>query len=361
MTGIKCRHRRTDSPRLFFRVVIHSQVSQQQRVGATSPPLPLCSTQSASAPLTDGARCFCLLPGNPHRAPQLFLCVPCLRHGDAPITYFLFVFFVAVDTDAASTAAACRRRPTRMSRNKNFLLAPPAQGRGRQGDRVFLIDYGLACLAGDGEAARAAAASLADAAGASKSKTAAAAVAATTVWVEVGGKDPAAAAPATHASPRAAEVVVGVAPTPVGDAPTHVSSTVEIKIPLRHSSPPPPPPRPPLRPADSEKSDGSSMPLSPALDACESVAVAAAGAEAEAGSNVDDVAAAVAVPTETVKTTSGPTGLVGSVRYLSVAAHAGGRQTRRCDLESLAYVLVYLVRVRVEGCPTPCVGSVKNN
>lgn len=56
--------------------------------------------------------------------------------------------------------------------------------------------------------------------------------------------------------------------------------------------------------------------------------------------------AEVALPTETIKPTSGPTGLVGSVRYLSVAAHAGGRQTRRCDLESLAYVLIYLVRVR---------------
>ena len=41
------------------------------------------------------------------------------------------------------------------------------------------------------------------------------------------------------------------------------------------------------------------------------------------------------------------TGLVGSVRYLSVAAHSGCRQTRRCDLESLAYVLIYLVRVSV--------------
>lgn len=50
----------------------------------------------------------------------------------------------------------------------------------------------------------------------------------------------------------------------------------------------------------------------------------------------------VSVP---AKPTSGPTGLVGSVRYLSIAAHAGARQTFRCDLESLGYVLIYLVRV----------------
>lgn len=57
--------------------------------------------------------------------------------------------------------------------------------------------------------------------------------------------------------------------------------------------------------------------------------------------------------TEALKPTNGPTGLVGSVRYLSVAAHEGGRQTRRCDLESLAYVLIYLVRVSGESLDAP--------
>ncbi|CAM9851124.1 unnamed protein product, partial [Choristocarpus tenellus] len=40
----------------------------------------------------------------------------------------------------------------------------------------------------------------------------------------------------------------------------------------------------------------------------------------------------------------GPSNLVGSVRYLSILAHRGGRQTRHCDLESLGYVMLYLVR-----------------
>lgn len=57
-----------------------------------------------------------------------------------------------------------------------------------------------------------------------------------------------------------------------------------------------------------------------------------------------------AAKTSAATATTGPTTrLVGSVRYLSVAAHSGGRQTRRCDLESLAYVLIYLVRVSCDG------------
>lgn len=82
------------------------------------------------------------------------------------------------------------------------------------------------------------------------------------------------------------------------------------------------------------------------------------GGDSVTSSGAGGTAGVTAVPTPTgvvkptpptaaaAATTNGPgTGLVGSVRYLSVAAHSGGRQTRRCDLESLAYVLIFLVRV----------------
>ncbi|CAN0247223.1 unnamed protein product, partial [Hapterophycus canaliculatus] len=64
------------------------------------------------------------------------------------------------------------------------------------------------------------------------------------------------------------------------------------------------------------------------------------GASGAAGAG----AAKAAQPTAATAASGPGTGLVGSVRYLSVAAHSGGRQTRRCDLESLAYVLIFLVR-----------------
>lgn len=56
--------------------------------------------------------------------------------------------------------------------------------------------------------------------------------------------------------------------------------------------------------------------------------------------------------TASSKPTGGSTGLVGSVRYLSVSAHEGARQTPHCDLESLGYVLLYLVRVSAAIIPT---------
>lgn len=84
-------------------------------------------------------------------------------------------------------------------------------------------------------------------------------------------------------------------------------------------------------PAAADKGDGGGHPVS--SSSASQVSVVAAALEAR-GTNPPS---------------SGPTtGLVGSVRYLSVAAHSRGRQTRRCDLESLAYVLIYLVRVSTE-------------
>lgn len=88
-------------------------------------------------------------------------------------------------------------------------------------------------------------------------------------------------------------------------------------------------------PAAVNKGDGGSGPVS--SSSASQASVVAAALEAR-GTN----------PPPPPPTNGPTTGLVGSVRYLSVAAHSRGRQTRRCDLESLAYVLIYLVRVSAE-------------
>ncbi|CAM9195186.1 unnamed protein product [Sphacelaria rigidula] len=146
-------------------------------------------------------------------------------------------------------------------------------GRGKQLDRVFLIDYGLACRADH-------------------------------------AAHPPAPPPAPSVTPpsTALSTAPSPAPNPIG---LH-------KAPSR--SPPPPP----------------------------VVANTIGLPNASSSSSVDppSSASAAVVPATAVTITSAAvgTGLVGSVRYLSVAAHAGARQTPRCDLESLGYVLVFLAK-----------------
>ncbi|CAM9223103.1 unnamed protein product, partial [Laminaria digitata] len=235
---------------------------------------------------------------------------------------------------------------------ENFCVGP-----GRQGDRVFLIDYGLACLAGDGEAVAAAAAAAATAAATTakaaaaqrKSKwssSSAATTTAATVWVEVRTEDPTVAttcSPVAAAIPEAAGgrgAGAGGASPESPPPPPPPPPVPSLTVTSPSSRPPPPPPSPPSGVGEKH----GVPPIAPALDATASVGTAAVAAAAALPATVSNTDESTAAPTEKVKPTSGPTGLVGSVRYLSVAAHAGRRQTRRCDLESLAYVLVYLVR-----------------
>eukprot|EP00903_Cladosiphon_okamuranus_P018659 g17174.t1 len=203
---------------------------------------------------------------------------------------------------------------------ENFCVGP-----GRQGDRVFLIDYGLACLAGDSEAAAAAAAAVeaaaaaaAGASGSSKSNNPPAAASAT-VWVEVSKDDP----PPTT--------------TTMTTTTTTITTTAEQQTtgPPQDSPPPPPPPPPPPAAGTNERiglAAAGEFGIASRPAGCEP----AGEGESKAKGNSGGSGGGGGKPPAT--------GLVGSVRYLSVAAHSGCRQTRRCDLESLAYVLIYLVK-----------------
>eukprot|EP00752_Nemacystus_decipiens_P012470 g11044.t1 len=219
---------------------------------------------------------------------------------------------------------------------ENFCVGP-----GRQGDRVYLIDYGLACLAGDSEAAAAAATKAADAAGSSKSISTSG-----TVWVEVSKPDsPTPRTATTTATTAAAAAAVAAAAAAELQPTAALGGGSEAGSP--RDSPPPPPPPPPLPPAGADESESVGLGLG--LGATGASRGGAGGGDGSANDVQEDSARA--------SSGSGggggggasgagkpATGLVGSVRYLSVAAHSGGRQTRRCDLESLAYVLIYLVR-----------------
>lgn len=152
---------------------------------------------------------------------------------------------------------------------------------------MFLIDYGLACIAGDVEVAATGDAQRRRSSGTS------------TVWVEVSDAS-------GDSQPKMAE-----------------SSTASTPAP--------------------DEATARAMPMS-----VDDVGGEDKGGKADGASNMPGSIAGEALPKSKPATRLAPgsTGLVGSVRYLSLAAHAGGRQTRQCDLESLAYVLVYLVRVR---------------
>lgn len=154
---------------------------------------------------------------------------------------------------------------------------PSRKGRGKRSDRVFLIDYGLACIAGDAERSRSSGTS--------------------TVWVEVidACDDP---------QPKMAESLTASTPAPHEAA---AAGAIPVDV------------------AGGEDKGGK-------VD----------GAPNKPGPTAGEV---LPKSKPAMRLGAGSTGLVGSVRYLSLAAHAGGRQTRQCDLESLAYVLLYLVRV----------------
>lgn len=235
---------------------------------------------------------------------------------------------------------------------------------------MFLIDYGLACLAGDDS-------------GSTEDKAASSA-SPPTVWVEISKQDQAAAAAiaakATRAPP-AADASVGAAPIVSGGDGTEeikAATAAGIERPGGKS------PAASSSTSNDKRAERASMESNQSLESAEASQSAAAsgapfgpksnvvsrggtpmvetgeggGGGGEVGGCVNDVgdgnsAQLPAQQTEAPKPTNGPTGLVGSVRYLSVAAHEGGRQTRRCDLESLAYVLIYLVRVSGESLDAP--------
>ncbi|CAM9564360.1 unnamed protein product [Ectocarpus fasciculatus] len=238
---------------------------------------------------------------------------------------------------------------------ENFCVGP-----GKHGDRIYLIDYGLACLAGDGEAVAGTGAALDPI---PKPSSGAAGVP-TTVWVDVSKVDStpetstgAAAAAASEASidsTRAKDAIDAAANSPGNSIPPpHHQKTEKDGRPAVYPgvdfnlsteaggtrAPGTVSGRADERggvgmvgtPAAVDKGDGGSGPVS--SSSASQASVVAAALEAR-GTN----------PPPPPPTNGPTTGLVGSVRYLSVAAHSRGRQTRRCDLESLAYVLIYLVR-----------------
>ncbi|CAM9865450.1 unnamed protein product [Ectocarpus sp. 8 AP-2014] len=239
---------------------------------------------------------------------------------------------------------------------ENFCVGP-----GNHGDRIYLIDYGLACLAGDGEAVAAAGAETTTI----STPSSGAAAVATTVWVDVGKVDPTPVTP-TGASARA------VASKPsIGS--TRAIGVMDAGADSPGDSIPPSPHkrtekdgRPATCPGvDFNLSAGAggtnaSGAVSGRADERGGAGMVGSQAAADKGdggggpmssSNASQASvAAAALEARGTKPPPPPppsgqtTGLVGSVRYLSVAAHSRGRQTRRCDLESLAYVLIYLVR-----------------
>ena len=173
---------------------------------------------------------------------------------------------------------------------------------------MFLIDYGLACLAGDAQAATAAAAEHRDSSSAA------------TVWVEVSDA-PSDRLPAVAGDPASAAPVSDEASAWVGE----MSGRLTLQV--RQST---------SLPRESSEATQSSV---------QAVRAEKMGGKIDGSSNGSESIEGAALLKPVTKSVGGATGLVGSVRYLSLAAHTGGRQTRRCDLESLAYVLVYLVRV----------------
>ncbi|CAN0245129.1 unnamed protein product [Pylaiella littoralis] len=204
---------------------------------------------------------------------------------------------------------------------ENFCVGPEGQE-----DRVFLIDYGLACLAGDSEAVAAAAAAAAAAAGAA------------TVWVEVGEADfPSSATSATAtATATATGAKTTLTTTDSCASPTTAGPTAAVPGPHKSS------PLATRAGIDEDTPTGAEG----GVEAMSSEEPGNNGGSSNsAGGGEPGGSAGTTAKNSASTATAGPTtGLVGSVRYLSVAAHSGGRQTRRCDLESLAYVLIYLVR-----------------
>ncbi|CAM9641523.1 unnamed protein product [Ectocarpus sp. 12 AP-2014] len=239
---------------------------------------------------------------------------------------------------------------------ENFCVGP-----GKHSNRIYLIDYGLACLAGDGEPVAAA--------GAEKrtisTPSSGAAAVATTVWVDVGKVDP------TRVTPTGASAKAAASKPSIGS--TRAKGVMDAGADSPGDLIPPPPHkrtekdgRPATCPevdfnlsagASGTKASGAVSGRADERRGAGMVGSPAAADEGDGGgglmsSSNASQASVVAAALESRGTKPPPppppsgqtTGLVGSVRYLSVAAHSRGRQTRRCDLESLAYVLIYLVR-----------------
>ncbi|CAM9582760.1 unnamed protein product [Ectocarpus sp. 12 AP-2014] len=238
---------------------------------------------------------------------------------------------------------------------ENFCVGP-----GKHSDRIYLIDYGLACLAGDGEPVAAAGAERRTI----STPSSGAAAIATTVWVDVGKVDP------TPVTPTGASAKAAASKPSIGS--TRATGVMDAGADSPGDLIPPPPQkrtkkdgRPATCPGvDFNMSAGAggtkaSGAVSGRADERRGVGMVGSPAAADEGNGSGGLmssnasqASVVAAALESRGTKPPPppppsgqtTGLVGSVRYLSVAAHSRGRQTRRCDLESLAYVLIYLVR-----------------
>lgn len=259
------------------------------------------------------------------------------------------------------------------------------QGHGRQTDRVFLIDYGLACIAGDGSASSTA----------EKAPPPSSTSSLPTVWVEVSKQDQAAAAAAAALAatpmraPHAVDATAGAAAAPIGSGgdgteKLMAATAADVERPRGGSSSAPTATangereaypfltenKQSVESAETSQQQKSTTSHVAPFGTKAGVVLQGGTAMVEDGEGGGGGGGEVGkcpnglgdgnsaqlpaqLPTETVKLTTGPTGLVGSVRYLSVDAHEGGRQTRRCDLESLAYVLIYLVRVSGENAWRP--------